>query len=61
LLLNCTLKYTTGNIQEKPGRTGIEWKLVNADDDSLLGKNMNTIKKHTESLLNARKEDGLLV
>jgi hypothetical protein len=33
--------------------------LVNDDDVNLLGENIDTIKKHTETLIDASKEVGL--
>jgi hypothetical protein len=45
-----------------PGGTEIEWThqlLAYADDVNLLGDNIDTIKKNTETLIDASKEVGL--
>jgi hypothetical protein len=64
LLLNFALKYTTKNVQEN--QVGLKLRrthqlLVYADDMTLLGDNIDTIKKNTESLTDASKEVGLEV
>jgi hypothetical protein len=40
-------------------KTMWDWLLAYADDVNLLGDNMDTIKKNTENLIDARKEVGL--
>jgi hypothetical protein len=64
LLFNFSLKYAIRNIQEnqvelKLNRT--RQLLAYADDVNLLGDNIDTIMKNTETLMDASKEVGLKI
>jgi hypothetical protein len=46
------LEYTIRKVQKNHGRmnvNGTHWLLVNAANDNLVGKNINTLNKHTEA------------
>jgi len=48
----------------KSERTGNEWntqQLVYADDITIVGKNINIVKRNTKALFKASREDGLEV
>jgi hypothetical protein len=45
----------------KPSGTETKWRLAYADDMNLLGDNIDTIKKSTETLIDASNEIGLEV
>jgi hypothetical protein len=56
LLLNFTLEYATKKVQENQvglKLNGTHQLLVYSDDVNVLGDNMDTIKKHTETLIDA--------
>jgi hypothetical protein len=64
LLFNFALEYATRKVQEN--QMGLKLKgthqlLVYADDLNLLGDNIDTIKRKTDSLIDAGKEVGLEV
>jgi hypothetical protein len=62
LLLNFALEYTIKNVQENQVRLKLNEThqlLVHADRVNLLGDNLGTIKKNTETLSDASKEVGL--
>jgi hypothetical protein len=53
---------STRNIKINQGGTETKWDtsaLAYADDVNLLGNNIDTIKKNTETLIDARKEVGI--
>jgi hypothetical protein len=62
LLLNFALEYVIRKVQEN--QMELKWNgthqlLAYADDVNLLGDNIDTIKKNTETLIDASKEVGL--
>jgi hypothetical protein len=62
LLLNFVLEYAIRSVQKNRERlklNGTHQHLAYADDDLIVGKNTDTIKKSTEALLDANKEVGL--
>jgi hypothetical protein len=59
LLFNFALEYDIGKIQENQGGlklNGTHQLLAYADDVNLLGDNIDTINKNTETLIDASKE-----
>jgi hypothetical protein len=64
LLFNFALEYAIGKFQENQVRlklNGTHQLLAYADDVNLLGDNIDTINKNTETLIDASKEVGLEV
>jgi hypothetical protein len=62
LLFNFAVEYAIR--KPNPGGAEIKWDLsaaVYADDMNLLGENIGTIKKNTDTLIDASKEAGLEV
>jgi hypothetical protein len=62
LLFNFALEYAITEVQENEVGLKIYWThqlLVYADDVNLLGDDIDTTKKNTGTLIDARKEVGL--
>jgi hypothetical protein len=60
LLFNFALEYVTESSKQTRGKLTMKHQLlVPTADDNLLGKNLNTIKKHTEALSVTSTEAGL--
>jgi hypothetical protein len=62
LLFNFALEYASRKVEENQVRlklNGTHQLLAYADDVNLLGDNMDTIKKNTETLIHASKGVGL--
>jgi hypothetical protein len=64
LLFNFASEYAIGKVQENQvglKLNGTHQQLVYADDVSLLGDNINIIKKNTQTIIDSSKEVGLEV
>jgi hypothetical protein len=64
LLLSFALEYAISKVQENHvglKLNGTHWLLVYADDVNLLGDNIDTVNKNTETLNDADKAVGLEV
>jgi hypothetical protein len=62
LLSNFTLEHAIRKVQENQvglKLNGTHQLLAYADDVNLLGDNIDTIKKNTETLIGSSKEDGI--
>ncbi|PNF42760.1 hypothetical protein B7P43_G13633 [Cryptotermes secundus] len=62
MLLNFDLEYAITKVQENQvglKLNGTHQLLVYADGVNLLGDNIDTLKKNTETLTDASEEDGL--
>jgi hypothetical protein len=57
MLFNFPLEYVIRKVQEN--QVGWTSLLAYADDVNLLGDNIDTVKKNTETLIDASKEVGL--
>jgi hypothetical protein len=64
LLFSFALEYAIRKVQESKGgtkRNGTYQLLVYADDVSLLGDNIDIIKRNTQTIIDASKEIGVEV
>jgi hypothetical protein len=64
LLFNCGFEYAIRKVQKNEVGLKLNWThqlLVYADDVNLLGDNTDTIKKNTETVIDASKEVSLEV